>query len=170
MATAGEFREDLYYRLSFSVIDLPPLRERRSEIPELAARILGRLNESLRAPRTLSRSALKRLVAQPWRGNIRDLENVIGRSVFLSSQERIDAEDLLIEPAGDGPEWESVLPDPHEGFSMEAYLTGARRQLLLRALEISGGNRSAAARLLGISAQAVHHFVRGEEAGTQGSA
>ena len=159
----GTFREDLYYRLSFSVIDLPPLRERRSEIPALAARVLSRLNASLRFPRRFSPGAIKRLVEQPWRGNIRDLENVIGRSVLLSAKETVEAADLLIEEFREGEDGWAGLPEPHAGFSLEAYLAGARRQLLLRALDITGGNRSAAARLLGISAQAVQRFVRGEE-------
>ncbi len=84
----GSFREDLYYRLNVGEIKLPSLRERRSDIPKLVLHILHRLNGSLKRPRRLTADALSRLQAHNWEGNIRDLENVIERSVRLSRSRR----------------------------------------------------------------------------------
>jgi transcriptional regulator with PAS, ATPase and Fis domain len=156
----GRFREDLFYRLNVGEIDLPPLRERRSDIPPIALQILDRLNASLRSPKRLSVDALRRLQMHSWPGNVRDLQNVLERSVLLSSKEVLEADDLLLpEPESGNDPW-SALPEPREGFEMESFLSGARKQLLLRALEIAGGNQSRAANLLGITPQAVHKFLR----------
>jgi len=155
----GKFREDLYYRLNVGEIALPPLRDRRSDIPKIALSILDRINATLRSPKRLSQAALARLQAHAWPGNVRDLQNVIERSARLSRAEILDADDLLItEPVTYADPLEA-LPDPHPGFSMEEYLGSARKQLFLRAMEIAKGNQSEAARLLGVSPQAVHKFV-----------
>lgn len=155
----GKFREDLYYRLNVGEIALPPLRDRRSDIPKIALSILDRINATLRAPKRLSQAALARLQAHAWPGNVRDLQNVIERSARLSRSEILDADDLLItEPVTYADPLEA-LPEPHPGFSMEEYLGSARKQLFLRAMEIAKGNQSEAARLLGVSPQAVHKFL-----------
>jgi DNA-binding NtrC family response regulator len=159
----GRFREDLFYRISYASIRLPPLRERRTDIPELAEQILTRLNMSLRSPRRLNTEAIERLQSLPWQGNVRDLEHVIGRSVMLSPNAVLGADDLVIlqrDPGGLA--WWSALPELYEGFSIEDFLAGTRKQLVLRALEQSGGNQSAAARLLGITPQAVSKFVKSQ--------
>jgi two-component system response regulator PilR (NtrC family) len=156
----GRFREDLFYRLNVGEIKLPPLRERRSDIPKLALHILDRLNGSLRRPRRLSAQALSRLQSHNWAGNVRDLENVIERSVRLCRNDVLDADDLLItEPVSYADPLDS-LPDPYEGFSLEAFLGSARKQMILRALEAANGNQSQAARMLGITPQAVHKFLQ----------
>ncbi len=151
-----EFREDLYYRLNVGEIRLPPLRERRSDIPKIALHVLDRLNTTIKRPKRLSQAALGRLQGLPWPGNVRDLQNVIERSARLTKGDLIDADDLIVtEPvAKDDPL--SALPEPSEGFSMEGFLASARKQLIRRALEAARGNQSEAARLLGISPQAVH--------------
>jgi transcriptional regulator with GAF, ATPase, and Fis domain len=156
----GKFREDLYYRISYAAIRLPPLRERRSDIPELAARILDGLNPSLRIPCRLAASAVERLQEQAWKGNIRDLEHVIGRSVLLSESGTLNAEDLVIAEPAAREDWWASLPSPHEGFSLEGFLTDTRKQLILRALDQTNGNQAAAARLLGVSPQAVSKFLK----------
>ena len=156
----GRFREDLFYRLNVGEIKLPPLRERRSDIPKLALHILDRLNGSLRRPKRLSAQALSRLQSHNWAGNVRDLENVIERSVRLCRNDVLDADDLLItEPVSYADPLDS-LPDPYEGFSLEAFLGSARKQMILRALEAANGNQSQAARMLGITPQAVHKFLQ----------
>jgi len=157
------FREDLYYRLSYGIITIPPLRERRSDIHHIALHILDRLNASLSSPRRLSAKALQRLEVQPWRGNVRDLENVIGRSVLLSPHAELQADDLLIESPPSEPDGLTALPIPHENFSLDVFLSSARKQLILRALEMANGKQSEAARLLGISPQAVNRFLREQE-------
>lgn len=156
----GRFREDLYYRLNVGEIKLPPLRDRRSDIPKLALHVLDRVNATLKRPKRLAPEALRRLQQHSWPGNVRDLENVIERSVRLARQEVLKADDLIIgEPVASADPLEA-LPEPQEGFSLEAYLTSARKQLILRALETAKGKQSEAARLLGITPQAVHKFLR----------
>jgi transcriptional regulator with PAS, ATPase and Fis domain len=155
----GSFREDLYYRLNVGEIKLPSLHERRSDIPKLALHILDRLNGSLKTQRRFTADALSRLQAHNWEGNIRDLENVIERSVRLSREEVLDASDLLItEPIAYADPLEA-LPEPYEGFSLDEFLGSARKQMILRALEAANGNQSQAARMLGVTPQAVHKFL-----------
>jgi transcriptional regulator with GAF, ATPase, and Fis domain len=158
------FREDLYYRLSFSLIHLPPLRERRSDIASIALQILDRLNESLKEPKRLTPEALQRLERHEWQGNVRDLENVIGRSVLLTSDTLLDADDLVINEASPRRDPLSALPTPYEGFCLEDFLCSCRHHLVLKALDLADGNQSAAARLLGMSPQAVSKFLKGRDA------
>jgi two-component system response regulator PilR (NtrC family) len=156
----GKFREDLFYRLNVGEIKLPPLRERRSDIPKLALHILDRLNSSLRRSKRLSAEALSRLQSHSWAGNVRDLENVIERSVRLCRHDALDADDLLITEPVTYADPLDALPDPYEGFSLDEFLGSARKQMILRALEASNGNQSQAARMLGITPQAVHKFLQ----------
>jgi DNA-binding NtrC family response regulator len=125
-----------------------------------ALHILDQVNASLRQPKRLSTEALSRLQSHSWPGNIRDLENVIERSVRLCKSEVLAADDLLIgEPITYADPFD-MLPEPFEGFSMDEFLGSARKQLLLRALSLAGGNQSKAARLLGITPQAIHKFLQ----------
>jgi transcriptional regulator with GAF, ATPase, and Fis domain len=156
----GQFREDLYYRLSVGEIRLPPLRERKTDIPKLALHILDQVNATLRNPKRLSPTALTRLENHSWPGNVRDLENVIERSARLARQELLDADDLIVSEPITYADPLAALPEPSEGFSLEGFVTSARKQLILRAMELARGNQSEAARLLGITPQAVHKFLR----------
>jgi len=155
-----KFREDLFYRLNVGEIKLPPLRERRSDIPKLALYILDKVNRSLRRPKRLSSEALSRLQSHSWEGNVRDLENVIERSVRLCRHDVLEADDLLISEPITYADPLDALPDPYDGFLMDEFLGSARKQLILRALESASGNQSQAARLLGITPQAVHKFLQ----------
>jgi transcriptional regulator with PAS, ATPase and Fis domain len=159
----GRFRDDLYYRLNVGEIRLPPLRERRSDIPKIALSVLDRVNATLKKPKRFSPGALTRLQQHSWPGNVRDLENVIERSVRLARHDVLGADDLLITEPVTAADPLATLPEPHEGFSLEEYLTSARKQLILRALETAEGNQSEAARLLGVTPQAVHKFLRRRE-------
>lgn len=161
----GNFREDLFYRLNVGEITLPPLRERRSDIPKLALYVLDKINGSLRRPKRLSPGALARLQGHSWPGNVRDLENVIERSARLCRADVLDTDDLLITDPVAYADPLDALPDPYDGFSLEQFLGSARKQLLLRALEITNGKQSEAARLLGITPQAVHKFVQHSNTG-----
>jgi transcriptional regulator with PAS, ATPase and Fis domain len=157
---AGSFREDLYYRLSAGEVVIPPLRKRKSDIPKIALALLDRINASLRSPKRLSQGALKRLQSHRWPGNVRDLENVVERSVRLCGNEVLDADDLLIgEPLAHTDPFDG-LPEPAHGFSLEGFLGSVRKQLILRALDTAGGNQSEAARLLGVTPQAVSKFLQ----------
>jgi transcriptional regulator with GAF, ATPase, and Fis domain len=156
----GKFREDLYYRLNVGEITLPPLRNRRSDIPTIALYVLDRINSSLKAPRKFSPEALVRLQNHEWPGNIRELANTVERSVRLSRSQVLQPDDILLsEPVGQADPL-AALPDPYEGFVLEDYLSSARKQLMLRALDLTKGRQSEAARLLGITPQAVHKFLQ----------
>lgn len=159
---AGRFREDLYFRLETVQIPLPPLRDRRSEIPLLSMSLLKHINQRFNRQRQISREALRRLEAHDWPGNVRELRNALERSVLYSRGDVLAPEDLLINkgnPAGDPF---AALPEPADGFSLDDFLTKARRHLFLRALAKANDNQAAAAALLGVSKQAVNKFVAGE--------
>jgi DNA-binding NtrC family response regulator len=160
--SAGRFREDLYFRLEVVQIKLPALRERRGEIPELALMLLRQINQLREKPRQLTTGALARLERQPWPGNVRDLLNVLERSVLYSRAEIIDAQDLKFNCDPPGKDPFLALPEPSDGFKVEEYLRRVRNQLFLRALEASKGNQTAAAEKLGVSKQAVSKFVQGQ--------
>jgi DNA-binding NtrC family response regulator len=156
----GAFREDLYFRLNLGEIVLPPLRERRTDIPKIALHVLDSVNRRQKKPKRLSQASLARLQTQDWAGNVRDLQNVLERSLLLCKKDVLDADDLLITEPTHGDDPLSALPEPRAGFSLDEYLSGARKQLFLRALDIAKYNQSEAARLLGVSPQAVNKFLR----------
>jgi DNA-binding NtrC family response regulator len=135
-------REELYYRLAVIEIELPPLRARRSDIPLLVAHAL-RGKEA----RAVSEAAMQRLSESPWPGNVRELFHVLERAAVLCGSEVIDVGDLPDSLRAPGP------PAAAEGddLSLHAGVARVERELILRALERAKGNRSAAARLLGIA-------------------
>jgi two-component system NtrC family response regulator len=140
----GTFREDLYYRLGVILLHLPPLRERREDIPGLVAHFLLKLGAP--AGVRFSAGALARLKAHPWPGNIRELQNIVERAVILRKGLLIEAEELQL-AAPSQPKTENGLPDiPDEGLSLEAMEQGLIKKAMLKA----NGNRSEAARLLKI--------------------
>jgi DNA-binding NtrC family response regulator len=163
----GQFRSDLYYRLNVGEIHLPALRERRTDIPKIALHILDRLNAGLKKPKRLSPEALSRLQSHSWPGNVRDLENCLERSARLAKQDVLDADDLLISEPIAYADPLAGLPEPSEDFSIEEFLASARKQLMLKAVDIAGENQSEAARLLGVTPQAVHKFLRTTQASLQ---
>ena len=140
----GTFREDLYYRLGVILLQLPPLRERREDIPGLVAHFLLKLGAP--AGVRFSAGALARLKAHPWPGNIRELQNIVERAVILRKGLLIEAEELQL-AASPQPASANGLPEiPDEGLSLEAVEQG----LIKKALAKANGNRSEAARLLKI--------------------
>lgn len=154
------FREDLYFRLGYAQLQLPPLRARPADIKLLALYHLTQLNRSLPVPRRMDISALRRLEDHSWPGNIRELANVIGRSAIFSDNATLTGADIQIDPLPAQPSSRSTLPDLGAGFSLESYLADTRHALIQRALEQSANNKSKAARLLGISPQAIHKYLR----------
>ena len=162
--SAGRFRKDLYHRLAVVPITLPALRERRSEIPELAATLLRKINQRTQRPHQLTTRALACLERQPWPGNVRDLLNVLERSVLYSLADVIDAEDLKFDcdPSAKDPLAALALPKPSNGFKVDEYLAQLRDQLFMKALEECKGNQTAAAELLGVTKQAVSKWALGK--------
>ena len=140
----GTFREDLYYRLGVILLHLPPLRERREDIPGLVAHFL--LKVGAPAGVRFSAGALARLKAHPWPGNIRELQNIVERAVILRQGLLIEAAEIQL-AAVPQPATPNGLPEiPDEGLSLEAVEQGLIKKALLKA----NGNRSEAARLLKI--------------------
>ena len=146
----GTFREDLYYRLNVIPISLPPLRDRREDIPLLVSHFLKKFAPD--APPQMSQGAMRGLMAYTWPGNVRQLENSIERAVTLSSGRReIDVTDLLPEMQEAPPSTTTPYVDlPDDGMDLNAYLSSLERDLIRRALERTRGNRNKASELLHI--------------------
>lgn len=148
-----EFREDLYYRLNVFRILLPPLRDRVGDVDLLATHFLGEMaRQQELEPKVLEPAALEALRAHPWPGNIRELKNVIEHAAILSEGSSIRSEHLMMQqrtlhPATRGPLAYREIRIPPEGKSLDAI----EREAVQHTLDITGGNRSAAARILGIS-------------------
>jgi len=146
----GLFRQDLYYRLNVIELRMPPLRERREDIVPLAEALLARMGGNMGL--TLSPEAADALLAYAFPGNVRELENVLERAVALSSGQRIEVADLRLEPDA----VEAVLPG-RGAENLDDYLNRLERQAILEALEKTGGNRTAAARLLGVTFRSLRY-------------
>jgi two-component system, NtrC family, response regulator AtoC len=139
-APGAALREELYYRLAVIEIELPPLRERRSDIPQLVAHALRGT-----PARAVSEEAMQRLLAHPWPGNVRELFHVLERAAVLCGGEVIDVPNLA-----SLPEAQAAPPRGDDDLSLHAAVARLEKDFIQRALERAGGNRSAAARLLGI--------------------
>jgi DNA-binding NtrC family response regulator len=148
---AGRFREDLYYRLNVIELHIPPLRERREDIPALVEYLLGRHNRELkRAYRGVENAAMKRLVALPWPGNVRELDNVLERAMILGGGEWVRARDL---PRGDLPEsGQGGAGSDNLKEAVQAYERSHIEQVLARC----GGDKRAAAEALGLSLSSLY--------------
>ncbi|WP_447974812.1 sigma-54-dependent transcriptional regulator [Nitrospira sp. Kam-Ns4a] len=147
------FREDLYYRLNVIEIRLPPLRERREDIPLLVEAFLRKCAESSQKPvQGISESALALLVDYAWPGNVRELENVIERAVTLARGEKVVAEDLP--PAVQGSRGERQVID--EAAERTLPLQEVEREYILRILDKTGGNKHQAAQILGIDRKTLY--------------
>ena len=162
----GQFREDLYYRLSVVVISLPPLRERAEDIPELVRYFLSKHGVELQVENsTIHQSALDYLQAQSWPGNVRELENVVRKTLLLArgytiSEDHVRATTAKAAAAGGGPEQtlrehaDQLLAAAQRGEVQDAHarlLETAEREIFSRAIELAHGNQAKAARWLGVS-------------------
>jgi DNA-binding NtrC family response regulator len=144
-----QFREDLYYRLSVVTIRLPSLEERREDIPLLARHFLTRFNERNERQSTVRDDAIGVLTRMAWPGNVRELENLIERAAILSTTGEISSEDI------EGAKGAEVLTSA-EVQDSGTTLKGAERQQIVRALRDAEGNRSLAARNLGIERKTLY--------------
>jgi len=149
MIEDGTFREDLYYRLAVVPLHLPPLRERKEDIPELVEHLFRKAKERHAIAETqLAPSVMPYLVAHRWPGNVRELENVVERLLVLSAHKSIGEAELPEEIRRTPPNASSFRIDlPDEGISLE----GVERELIMRALERFNGNQTHAAKYLDIS-------------------
>ncbi|MGH9626747.1 MAG: sigma-54-dependent transcriptional regulator, partial [Bryobacteraceae bacterium] len=150
---SGNFREDLYYRLNVVPMNIPALRDRKEDIPFLAEHFARKIGRDVggRAS-SLSEAAMRKLVSSDWPGNVRELENVIERSIVLCANPVLEAEDIRLDtsPRARPAETPQFLP---EGLSLDEYEQYVIREALRRA----EGNKSQAARLLGITRNALRY-------------
>ncbi|MHB8918696.1 MAG: sigma-54-dependent transcriptional regulator [Desulfocucumaceae bacterium] len=153
----GQFREDLYYRLNVINIHLPPLRERKEDIPLLANYFLDKLRATYLVNK-IDEEAMKMLCKYNWPGNIRELQNVLERAAIISHGNEITANDLPREfqanPAKTSGD--KLISIPDSGISLE----GLEKELIIKALEKSMGNQTRAAQLLGITRSALLYRIQ----------
>jgi DNA-binding NtrC family response regulator len=150
----GRFREDLYYRLNVVVIELPPLRDRRQDIPALVDHFLSRRSRSV----SLTPAALNLLCDYHWPGNIRELENTIERAAVLAKNGVVDAADIQLKSVSRSvANWTDQIPLT-EGW--KANLAAAEKTMILRALRLAGGNKSKAAEILAIHRRLLYEKMR----------
>jgi DNA-binding NtrC family response regulator len=158
MVKAGTFREDLYQRFGSSIA-IPPLRSRKVDIPVLAAHLLTAWNARHQHQKRLAPAAINELIRYPWPGNVRELRRVIQQSAMLSPGKVIHPSDLRFEaPLRTDPM--SVLPDPSDGFRINDFLDEIKLHLIRRAMDLSGDVQARAARILGITPQAINQFLK----------
>jgi len=153
----GNFREDLYYRLNVIPIHIPPLRDRKDDIPLLVDFFLRKYSSD-RALKSIAPDAMKLLMNYGWPGNVRELENTIERMVILAAGDTIQREHIqdIIKDVRPCPE---LVPSdiPDAGMDIEALLENAEKTLLKKALEKAGGVKTEAAKLLGLSFRSFRH-------------
>jgi len=166
MVSEGQFREDLFYRLNVIPVALPPLRDRKEDIPLLVQHFLERLSRDGSGARegapgrgarpverkSVSQDAMRRLMAYHWPGNVRQLENAVERAVaFSGSRPQIDVGDL---PSEIQETQENVISPivalPEEGIDLDEFMLTVERELIQRSLERTGGNKGQAAKLLNL--------------------
>lgn len=155
---AHKFREDLYYRLAVISLKLPPLRDRRTDIPLLAQALLDQINAEFARTepgyhsRSLSRSAMAYIKRHPWRGNVRQLHSALVQGAVMSDSDVLKPGDLAAATAEQqGSEGQNVLDVAiGEGFSLKEHLDRVQRHFLVRAMDEAGGVLAKAANLLGI--------------------
>jgi DNA-binding NtrC family response regulator len=173
MVADGAFREDLYYRLNVIPVQLPPLRERREDVPLLVQHFLQKLAAEQIPPRlaTMSQEAMRQLMAYAWPGNVRQLENVVERALaFSHGRPQIELTDL-------GPEIQTVPASangnepwfPDEGLDLERYMEGVELTLIKRSLERTQGNKVQAARLLNLKRTTLIEKLKRLERGQPGA-
>jgi DNA-binding NtrC family response regulator len=158
----GGFRQDLFFRLNVVQLKLPPLRERKSDIPLLVHSFLEKFSDPQEPPRIISEDAMRRLMAYDWPGNVRELENAIERGVALGSGPILHLADLpsnLQQASGESsPDADEVVP-----------LDELERRAIVRALRETAGDKLAAARLLGIGKTTLYRKLKTYQTATAGS-
>ncbi len=154
----GRFREDLYYRINVINLHLPPLRERPEDVPLLAEHFLTKHGALQNKRLQFSPEALRWLVGRGYRGNVRELENLVERAVTLSLGPRVELSDLDYDPSSqNGAPRAQPVEIPEQGLDLDAYLGEIERRVLLTALDKTGGVRKDAARLLGMTFRSLRY-------------
>ncbi len=152
---SGEFRQDLYYRLAVVNLTMPPLRERREDIPMLTRHFLQKYAKRCKVKaKPVSREAMAALVTYEWPGNVRELENAVERALVMGASDTVQLEDLpesLLEQA--------PAAETHEG-KYHASVKKWKKQLIVEAVEQTRGNYVEAAAILGVHPNSLHRLIR----------
>jgi two-component system, NtrC family, response regulator PilR len=155
---SGSFREDLYYRLNVIPLRLPPLRERREDIPALTRHFIEKYSREFgKAIQTISAYALELLMQYPFPGNIRELENIIERSIALETSNIILPENLVLSKELAQEEVTAVSELTDEGINLNEELARYEKLIIEKALKKTGGSKTRAAELLKISYDSLHY-------------
>ena len=175
MVETGDFRRDLFYRVNVIKVDVPPLRERKGDILPLAQHFIDKFNRQMgKELQGLAPSARRTLESYTWRGNVRELENVIERAVALDDNDMVQAESLDL---GDIPGQDRRFPQhtvrepsaaiggasarlPESGFMLEQHVQNIEREYLAHALQQAGGVKVRAAGLLGMSFRSFRYYLK----------
>ena len=153
--TEGRFREDLYYRLNVVTLRVPPLRERKEDIPLLAQHFLKIFSERNRKSlKGFTPRALDRLLRYPWPGNVRELMNTVERGVVLSRADVLDEQDVA--PVLEAQALHAPADQAGPAAGSDSFLESVEKSTILKTLEEAGGNKSEAARRLGITRRTLH--------------
>ena len=158
---AARFRQDLFYRLNVIEIMVPPLRERREDLPALCDALLARIAQESGMPTPhLSETVMRQLLAHPFTGNVRELENLLHRAVALSDGEELQVDFQNTQAAaGEGPGAARPKAPAAVPQDLQAYLDQQEREILVKALQESGFNRTAAAQRLGLSLRQIRYRI-----------
>jgi len=152
---SGRFREDLYYRINVVPIHLPPLREKKEDIPFLVEHFSREVTQRLGTPpKSFSQNALESLQSRPWKGNVRELKNVVERAVVLARPSMLEEADLFL---GDGP------ASKEQGNGLSVPVRGLRameKEAIIETLKQTGGNRTQTAKILGISVRTLRNKLK----------
>ena len=161
LVESKKFRLDLYYRLNVASIEMPPLRERKEDIPLLVEHFLGHYGEKYQSgPKSISPDALKRLQDYEWPGNVREIKNLIEKLVILSKDEVIDLRDISMNGSAQA---DGLLPDDLEaetGLGAGVTLKDMEEAFIKTALKLAGGNQRKAAKLLNISRDTLRYRLK----------
>ncbi len=153
--SSGRFREDLYYRINVVPIHLPPLREKKEDIPLLVEHFSQEVTQRLAMPaKSFSRKALEALQSRPWKGNVRELKNVVERAVVLARPCLLEEADLFL---GGGPDSKG------QGNGLSVPVRGLRameKEAIIETLKQTGGNRTQTAKILGISVRTLRNKLK----------
>jgi len=168
LVAQGLFREDLFYRINVIELRVPALRERSSDIPEIAEAILERLaRRAGTAASRIAADAIQALEAYAFPGNVRELENALERALTLSTGHEITAEHVRLRsaarPAGSEPAASAATTAPatvEAGAALGSHLESIEREAIIKALEKTRYNKTAAAKLLGISFRALRYRIK----------
>ncbi len=167
LVEANQFRQDLFYRINVIELRVPPLRERREDVPKLAGRVLERLaSDSGQPAARLTPEALAALLTYAFPGNVRELENVIERAVALCENNTITPEDLRLSPHSQQPSTAAAAPVDDDGEDdsgdggLDSYISNLEREAIMKALQETRYNKTAAAKKLGITFRALRYKLK----------